>query len=270
MKKFLQLSVFLLAVGILSACDNQNGTKVSDSIQSTNETNLKTAENDTKTVLSYVYEGKHAGVEKVTKQKAAENDEFLISKLVEKQNEQFKANGNENDYYLIIDGSEYFAKEIVEDYVQAYLDKTKEIGYDSDVKVEEINEDEVKVTATITPIAGLSEANPIGQARTELFGGLDEEEFIRKSQNKDVKTIQNLITLKLYAMYYGDMAYSPEKSSKTKKVNFTMKKDDSRYTVDEDILFHLAKESRDQTYANSSSTSNSTNTLNSSMDEDFF
>lgn len=270
MKNFWKLSVVLFAVGVLSACSNPGGSNSSDSTQTSSETNLKTAEYDAKTVLSYIYEGKGADVEKVTNYTAEENDEFLLSKLADKQNEQFEANGNENDFYLIIDGSEYFAKDIVDDYAQAYLDKTKEIGYDPDVKIEEINEDEVKVTATIIPIAGLSEANPIGQARTELFGGLDEEEFIRKSQNKDVKTIQNLITLKLYAMYYGDMAYSPEKSPETKEVSFTMEKEDKHYTVNQEVLSQLAKESRDQNYADSSSTSDSMDTLDSSMVDDSF
>jgi hypothetical protein len=271
MKKFLKLGLVLFTAGALSACGNQNGTAASsESTQSSSEASMKSAENDAKTVLSYIYEGKVNGVEKVTGQTAEENDDFLLSELAKKQNEMFEANGNEDDYYLIVDGSEYFAEDIVDDYANAYLEKTKEISYDSDIKVEELNEDEVTVTATITPIAGLSEANPIGQARTELFGGLDEEEFIRKSQNKDIKTIQNLITLKLYAMYYGDMANSPEKSPETKEVSFTMEKEDNHYTVDEDVLYQLAKESRDQNYADSTSTTESTDTLDSSMVDDSF
>jgi hypothetical protein len=270
MNKFWKLSIVLFAVGTLSACGNQGEKKSSDSTQDSSETNIKTAENDAKTVLSYIYEGKVDGVEKVTNQTADENDEYLISKLVKGQEEMFEANGNENDYYLNIDGSDYYADDIIDDYANVYLEKTKEIGYDSDIKVEEVNEDEVTVTATITPIAGLSEAHPIGQARTELFGGLDEEEFIRKSQNKDVKTIQSLITLKLYAMYYGDMANSPEKSPETKEVSFTMEKENNHYTVDEDVLNQLAKESRDQNYADSTSTTESTDTIDSSMVDDSF
>lgn len=266
MRNIWRLCAVLFTIGALSACSNKN--KSSESTQASNEISLKSAENDAKTVLSYIYDGKVNGVEKVTGQTADENNDFLLSKLAEKQNEKFEANGNEDDYYLIIDGSEYFAEDIVADYANAYLEKTKEIGYESDIKVEEVNKDEVTIAATITPIAGLSEANPIGNARTELFGGLDEEEFIHKSQNKDVKTIQSLITLKLYAMYYGDMANSPEKSPETKEVSFTMEKEGNHYTVDEDVLYQLAKESRDQNYADSTSTTESTDTLDSDTVDD--
>ncbi|MGT9066199.1 hypothetical protein, partial [Enterococcus faecalis] len=160
MRNIWRLGAILFTIGALSACSNKNES--SESTQASNEISLKSAENDAKTVLSYIYDGKVNGVEKVTGQTADENDDFLLSKLAEKQNDQFEA--NENDYYLIIDGSKYFAEDIVADYANAYLEKTKEIGYDSDIKVEELNKDEITIAATITPIAGLSEANPIGNA----------------------------------------------------------------------------------------------------------
>lgn len=63
MRNIWRLGAVLFTIGVLSACSNKNET--SESTQASNEISLKTAENDAKTVLSYIYDGKVNGVEKV-------------------------------------------------------------------------------------------------------------------------------------------------------------------------------------------------------------
>lgn len=64
-----------------------------------------------------------------------------------------------------------------------------------------------------------------------------------------MKTIQKLITLKLYGIYYGQMAKTAEKAKDPINITFTMKKDDDHFKVDEDTIVQLAKDSRAQVYA---------------------
>lgn len=257
----------LMFVGVLSLCsvvmlsgcsnkDKKDAKTETSTEQVESKSSEKVAEKDAQTVLNYVYNNKTNGLDKVSNQSAEEFDNVLKSKLEKKQEDSLIDNGNKNDYYLSVDGSEYYADEIIEDYATAYLKATRTIG---DAKVEKvtIDGDEATVTAKFTPIARLSEASPIGQARTQLFGGLDEEEFIRQSQNKDVKTIKSLITLKLYAMYYGDMSKEPEKLSETKEVTFTMTKKGDHFMISNDEVYQLMKESRDGDYADSKVTTES-------------
>ena len=151
----------------------------------------------------------------------------------------------------MVDGSQYNSEEILKDYAQTYLKKTQELD-DYKVTKTEVNGNEATITVELTPYAGLSEANPIGNARTQLFGGMDEDTFIRQSQNKDLKAIKNLITLKLYAMYYGDLAHKPELASSKTTFTFNMDKKGDNFMVSNDDLIKIMKEYLSQTYAKSS------------------
>lgn len=253
----------LLLVGVVSTlfltgCGASNTSSDTKKESTTNSSEVleETAEKDANTVLAYVYDGKSNGVDKVTNQTKDELDQHIINKLKDKQLENYNPDNKLDDYYLIVDGSEYYATEILNDYAKAYLKATQKLG-DYKIKDIKIKGNEAQVTAEITPFAGLSEANPIGTMRTELFGGIDEEEFIRKSQNKDIKAIKNLITLKLYSMYYGDAAYVPEKSKEKKEITFTMEKKGDSYMVGNDVIDQLVKDSRDSTYADESSSEDS-------------
>ena len=66
-----------------------------------------------------------------------------------------------------------------------------------------------------------------------------------------------MITLKLYGMYYGQMGKTAVKAPEKSKVTFSMKKADGHFTVNEDTLLELAKDSRSQTYAKSSESNDS-------------
>lgn len=261
MKKRL-LVVGLLSTLLLTGCGASNSGKTEKKTQNSEEVQKETAEKDADAVLSYVYKGKSNGIDKVTNQTKDELDQHIINKLKDKQLENYNPDNKLDDYYLIVDGSEYYASEILNDYAKAYLKATQSLG-DYKIKEVKVKGNEAQVTAEITPFAGLSEANPIGTLRTELFGGVDEEEFIRKSQNKDIKAIKNLITLKLYSMYYGDAAYVPEKSKEKKEITFTMDKKGDNYMVGNDVIDQLVKDSRDSTYADESSSGNNAPTTDS-------
>ena len=81
---------------------------------------------------------------------------------------------------------------------------------------------------------------------------MDEDTFIRQSQNKDLKAIKNLITLKLYAMYHGDLAHKPELASSKTTFTFNMDKKGDNFMVSNDDLIKIMKEYLSQTYAKSS------------------
>lgn len=264
MKKFsLGVLTLFLSFLILSGCGNNNNT----SSQKTTEesSNLQElAEDDANVILSYVYDGKSDGIDGVTNQSKKELDNYILEELKSKQLENYNDDNKLDDYYLIVDGSNYYASDILDDYAKAYLKTTQSLG-SYKIKKIKINGDRAKVTAEITPFAGLSEANPIGTMRTSLFGGIDEEEYIRKSQNTDIKAIKNLITLKLYAMYYGDAANVPEKSKESEEVSFTMTKKGDSFMVGNDVIYQLVKDSRNDTYGDSS-TNQTTSTSSSSYD----
>lgn len=264
MKKFLGKSgallvgLMLVSVTLVGCQGTDSQTKSTESKEtaagkSANDLE-KTAEKNAKTVLSYVYQGKKDGLQKVTNQSADEVDAFLTKELVDKQLENYNDGDKLDDYFLMIDGSHYYASDILDTYAKAYIKATHALG-EFEIKSVKVDGDEAEVVAEITPFAGLSEANPIGQMKVDLFGGLDEASFISKSQNKDIKAIQNLITLKLYAMYYGDRGNIPEKSSEKKEVHFNMEKKGDSFMVSNDVMNQLAKESRDKTYAKTSDSS---------------
>ncbi|MBV7391606.1 hypothetical protein KUA55_13030 [Enterococcus sp. ALS3] len=218
------------------------------------------AEKDAKTLLNFLYQGKRSEqLRDVTNQSADSIDSYLVSELSKKQDEMFAENENRDDYYLVIDDSNYYASDIVKDYAEAYLKQTKRISFD--IQNVNISGDEAIVVASYYPIAGLQEANPIGAARTELFGGIDEDTFIRKSQNKDLKTIKSLITLKLYAIYYGELDYDAEKVLSPVELEFTLTKKGDHFMANDDVIYQLVKESRISTYQDNSSDSETTESL---------
>lgn len=247
-KKIITLSVVALLSVTLAGCATKSNESKSDT--SSKSSKVETPKSDAKhaatTVLDYIYKGKSADIESVTNQSATQLTKQLTDALETKQIESLQANGNLDDYYLVVDGSEYFARDIIKDYAKAYLRQIQATDYTFKSVT---NGDNITVTASIKPIASLSEANPIGNARTQLFGGMDEDTFIRQSQNKDLKTIKQLITLKLYAMYYGDLAHDAERVSKSKDITFDMTKKGDSYMVNSDTLMQLAKDARVKEYA---------------------
>ena len=74
---------------------------------------------------------------------------------------------------------------------------------------------------------------------------MDEDTFIRQSQNKDLKAIKNL-------MYYGDLAHKPELASSKTTFTFNMDKKGDNFMVSNDDLIKIMKEYLSQTYAKSS------------------
>ncbi|MGX4686078.1 hypothetical protein JNUCC83_04170 [Vagococcus sp. JNUCC 83] len=178
MKKRILITTFASLL-LLSGCGSNKNTATTKSTESSQEIAENTAEKNANAILGYVYDGKSTDVKDVTNQTKEELDQYIIGQLKEKQLENYNPDNKLDDYYLIIDGSEYYASEILEDYAKAYLKTTHSLG---EYKIKNITttNDEAQVTAEITPYAGLSEANPIGTMRTELFGGIDEEEFIRQ------------------------------------------------------------------------------------------
>ncbi|EBF5204914.1 hypothetical protein FH000_15500 [Listeria monocytogenes] len=248
--KILQSLILGASILTLTGCMGVNvetKTTQTNKAETSKEKNVKQATKDANVLLDFLYSGKRtAHLQDVIYQNPDAVDTHMINRLSKKQEESFAENGNTDDYYLVIDGSNYYASDIIEDYADAYLKQTKQISYN--VKEVDVSGDEATITISYYPIAGLEEANPIGTARSELFGGIDEDTFIRQSQNKDIKTIKSLITLKLYAMYYGDLDYEAVKVSKPVELEFTMTKKGDYYTANDDVVFQLVKDSRVQSY----------------------
>ena len=189
-------SSILFLAGCTNTAKNGDGATASKSSISAEDT----ARTDAETVLNFMYKGNVSGATDVLDESTSDTKDYIISQLEEKQISALIANGNIDDYGIVVDGSDYSAEEIIKEYSEAYY---KQISTISDVKIKsvKVSGDSAKVTATIIPIASLSEAHPIGEARTSLLGGIDNDTIIRESGNKDVKTIQKLITLKLYGLY---------------------------------------------------------------------
>ncbi|MDR2977322.1 MAG: hypothetical protein LBV19_08575 [Streptococcaceae bacterium] len=242
----------LAAVSILSlsACSTNTSSKPSSSSSSKAVSAKAAAETDAQTVLDFMYKGNISGFSDVSEDSADTVKDNIIEKLEQKQIDAMIANGNLNDYYLVVDGSNYTAQEIVTSYAEAYYKQISTIG-SANIESVTVSGNSAKIKASFKPIAALSEANPIGNARTELFGGLDNDTIIRQSQNKDVETIQKLITLDLYGMYYGQMGKTAAKGSDDVTISFTLTKNGSHFQADEDTLLQLAKDSRAQVYAES-------------------
>lgn len=247
MKKITIATLALSSGLLLTACGNSAASKSEPKLD---------AKSDAQTVLDFMYDGNTSGIEQVTGETPEDIEEEIVEELEAKQTDTLIGNGNINDYFLEVDGSTYLAPEIITEYAQAYYDQISTIG-EAEITDVKSSGNSVKVTAEITPIAGLSEANPIGEARTELFGGLDNDTIIRQSGNKEVETIQRLITLKLYGMYYGQMGKVAEKAPEKETVTFTMEKEDGHYTVDMSTILELAKSSRSDTYADSAESTES-------------
>lgn len=248
MKKIILPILLASSVFFLSSCantsKNSDGTTASKSSVSVEDT----ARTDAETVLDFMYKGNVSGAADVLDESTSDTKDYIISQLEEKQISALVDNGNIDDYGIVVDGSDYSAEEIVKEYAEAYY---KQISTIQDVKIKsvKVSGDNAKVTATITPIASLSEAHPIGEARTSLLGGIDNDTIIRESGNKDVKTIQKLITLKLYGLYYGQMGKVAEKADESKEITFKLKKDGKNFKADEETMLQLAKESRAAVYA---------------------
>lgn len=239
MKKMALVGTTILSIITLSACGAQD-----------KDNSKQNAKADAQSVLNYVYMGNESGASDVLSETPEDNKAFVIDKLEEKQTDKLISNGNIDDYILIADGSDYTAEEIISDYSEAYYKQISKVGH-SKIKSVSLNGDTAKVTAVIKPIAGLSEAHPIGEARTEVFGGLDNDTILRESQNKDVKTIQKMITLKLYSVYYGEMGKEAEKSESTQEITFSLKKSGQHYKANEATILELSKNSRANVYAKS-------------------
>lgn len=250
-----KLKLATITLGLVAAATLMVGCSTSSnktSVKSAPVTSDKAmATADAKTLLDYAYKGNTSGLESVTNQSSKDLDDMIVKQLATKQNTALGANGNINDYYLQIDGSNYYANDIINDYAKAYLNQSKLLGGYT-IKSVNVSGDTAHVTASIKPIASLSEANPIGDARSKLFGGVDEDTFIRKSQNTDIKAIKQLITLKLYAIYYGDLAHNAERSGTNKDVEFTLTKKGDHFTANNDTVTEIIKNSREKVYAKTS------------------
>lgn len=229
--------------------------------------NLTSAKTSAQSALDFMYKGDTSGLSDFTTNTSDDIKQLIVKPLEDKQNEAFSLNGNADDYFLVLDGSKYMSTEIVKGYADAYYNQIKTIGSAKITDVQ-LGDDGKKatVTATFKPIAALSEAHPIGEARTEAFGGLDNDTIIRTSQNKDIKTINKLITLKLYSVYYGDMGKVADKGSDDVTVKFSMTKSGNHYDVNTENLLALAKASRANVYASNDS-SNPDNLGSSDSDQ---
>lgn len=242
--------LLLLVTGPLVACGNSSKTgesKESKTSETKKLTDEEIAKTDAQTVLKAIYQNDTTMANDVSSESFDSMKQKLQDGVADKQVKYFEENGKLDDYTLIVDGSEYTAKEVINDYAKAYMKITATLP---DVAVEkvEMNGDEATVTAKIRPIAGLSEANPIGGARTKIFGGLDNDTIIRQSQNKDVKQINRLITLKLYGVYYGDMGKKPPYADEETEINFRLKKSGNHYVADYETYKGLVKNSRAEVY----------------------
>ena len=235
--------IFLLAGCSKGSQPSEKAVKAEPSAQ----TVKKQAEDDANVLLDFLYQDKKSSqLENVTNQSSEGITSFLLTKLVEKQDQMFASNQNKDDYYLVIDGSNYYASDIVKDYAKAYLKQAQRLSFK--VKNVTVNGDDAKVNVSYSPIASLEEANPIGTARTKLFGGIDEDTFIRQSQNKDIKTIKSLITLKLYGIYYGDLDYDAVKVKNPVDMSFTLTKKGTHFMANEDVIYQVVKDSRIKSY----------------------
>ncbi|GHU36514.1 hypothetical protein FACS1894193_03640 [Bacilli bacterium] len=241
---------------MLTACSTSSGSTSKNDTKNSATSSQSVAKTDAQTVLDFMYKGNISGFSDVSSDSASSVKSYLLDHLEKKQIDAMLANGNIDTYKLVVDGSDYSAQEIVSDYAEAYYKQIASIS-DATVKSVSLSGDSAKITATLTPIAALSEANPIGSARTELLGGIDNDTIVRESGNKDVKTIQKLITLKLYGLYYGQMGKTAAKADKPVDITFTLKKEGSHFIADKDTMLKLAKDSRAQVYADGDSDDNS-------------
>lgn len=216
--------------------------------------NLTSAKTSAQSALDFMYKGDTSGLSDFTTSTASDIKQLIVKAEEDKQNNSFSSNGNPDDYFLVLDGSKYMSTQIVKGYADAYYNQIKTVGSAkiTDVQLGD-NGEKATVTATFKPIAALSEAHPIGEARTEAFGGLDNDTIIRTSQNKDIKTINKLIILKLYSVYYGDMGKIADKGSDDVTVKFSMTKSGNHYDVNTENLLTLAKASRVNVYASNDS-----------------
>lgn len=246
------LGIAGLSLVALSGC----GAKKQAPAQEKPLANLTAAKTSAQSALDFMYKGDTSGLSDFTTNTADDIKQLIVKPLEDKQNEAFtaKGNGDANDYFLVLDGSKYMSTQIVKGYADAYYNQIKTVGSAkiTDVQLGD-NGEKATVTATFKPIAALSEAHPIGEARTEAFGGLDNDTIIRTSQNKDIKTINKLITLKLYSVYYGDMGKIADKGSDDVTVKFSMTKSGNHYDVNTENLLTLAKASRTNVYASNDS-----------------
>ncbi|MHC9537328.1 hypothetical protein ACVQ8P_06010 [Dellaglioa sp. BT-FLS60] len=264
MKKTVLVTMGLSALLVLGGCSSSHSSKDSSKKVSVAKVEKKDVKKDAEKVLAYIYGGKEESFNTVSTESADTVKDHLINTLSKKQETFFTENGHLADYALKVDGSIYTANEIIKDYSKAYLDQTNKLT-DYKVKSVSINGNDATVKATFTPIASLSEANPIGSARSEIFGGIDNDTIVRDSQNKDVKEINRLITLKLYGVYYGQMDSNPELAPKTKEIEFTLKKSDKHYVANLDTFTELAKASREKVYSDSKGSDSVTKSSSSKL-----
>ena len=253
MKKKVIISTLASAglILLLGGCSLPGHSSTDGSNQVTSESGVKMekgVKRDAEQVLSFMFSGKTSSFSDVSSKDEDTVNDNLITELAKKQEEFFTKNGSLSDYALEVDGSIYTAQEIIDDYASAYMHQTHKLS-DFEVTSAEVTGDEAIIKASFTPIASLSEANPIGAARTEVFGSADDEEIIRESQNKDVKQINRLITLKLYSVYYGEMDSQPELAPEKKEIEFKLTKSGDHYVADDETFLYLAKESRDDVYS---------------------
>ncbi|WP_164506247.1 hypothetical protein [Lacticaseibacillus hegangensis] len=247
----------LAAMLLLAGCGTSKGSTSAAKPQTAaakTKADKTQAKQDATTLLNYMYQGRASGLSEVTNEDSQDTKTYLMQHYIDKQTDFFKGNGNMDDFYLVLDGSNYYANDIIKDFAKAYVEQTQNIGHYQITKLK-TSGNNAEVTASFTPIAALSEAHPIGEARTSAFGGLDNDTLIRESQNKDVKSIQRLITLKLYSVYYGDMAKTAEKAPEKTSVTFSMTKKGSHYMVDHDTLDMIEQHGRVDKYAASDSSS---------------
>lgn len=207
----------------------------------------KNAAISAKAVLDYTFSDKSIDFGNISNDSKSTVEKAILNKLSDKQRDFFSDNDDDGEFYLQIDGSNYTANAIIRDYAKAYLNETRKLsGYK--VKSVSVKQGKAHVKAVITPIAALSEAHPIGEARSQIFGGLDNDTIIRKSQNKNVKQINRLITLKLFAYYYGNMNSKPVLADKEKTINFTLSQEGNKFVASTDTLVDILKASRMNVY----------------------
>ncbi len=247
---FTFICMLLLSALVLSGCGFENlvaGNKGEEGKEDKEEVNLEElAKRDANTLLAYLYEGKKGNIKDVTGMDGDDLTASLERSVYEKKIRDYPG----DDWVLLVDGSRYTAEQIMQDYSRVYLKTFHSITYSvEDVK---ISNDTAEVTAKIDPIAMLSLANRITQARAEVFGDLETSAEILKSQNKDVKAINNLINFKLYSMIYGDQNKPVPTVGEEKEITFTMKKSGDHFQVSKDTIEDIMQDSMEDVYSKSS------------------
>lgn len=253
-KKLVVGCLTLFSVLALVGCGSKSGqSEKSDpeSTQSTSELSEKGNKADEKkarksatTVLDYLYKNKSANLKDVTGVNGSDMTRILEDTVYESKIADYPGNG----WGLEIDESIYTAEDIFRQYSKVYVKSLVQIG-DYEITNISVEEDTATITYTVDPIAMNSVANAITWARANVYGGLEASDMIGNSQNTDVKSINNLITFKLYDMIYGDKSVPFALLGEPIEIEFTLKEKNGEFVADADTILDLVKQSQVNEYS---------------------